>query len=52
MGVRVSHRSNLFLRGDVDAELFRLNEGGELGVGAVGETIADSEGELGADFHG
>ncbi len=38
-------------RGDVDAELFGRDEGFELSVGAVGETIADSEGVFWTGFH-
>jgi hypothetical protein len=39
-------------RGDVDAEFLGGDEGLELGVRAVGETIADSESVFWADFHG
>jgi hypothetical protein len=38
-------------RGDVDAEFLGFDEGGELGVRAIGETIADAEGVFRAGFH-
>ena len=36
---------------DVDAEFLGGDEGFELGVRAVGETVADSKGVFGANFH-
>ena len=38
-------------RADVDAEFLGGDEGLELRVGAVGETIADTEGKFWTDFH-
>ena len=36
---------------DIDPEFFGCDEGVELGMRAVGETVADSEGVFGANFH-
>lgn len=36
---------------DIDAKFFGGDEGLELGVGAVGEAIADTEGEFRTGFH-
>ena len=36
---------------DIDSEVFGCDKGLELGVGAVGEAIADAEGILWTDFH-
>ena len=36
---------------DLDAQIFGGDEGLELGVGAVGEAIADAEGEFRTLFH-
>ena len=36
---------------DIDAEFFGCDEGVELGVCAVGETIADAESVFWANFH-
>ena len=38
-------------RSDVDTEFLGGDEGFELGVGSVGEAVADSEGVFGAGFH-
>ncbi len=38
-------------RADVDAEFFGGDEGLELGMRAIGETISDAEGEFRAGFH-
>jgi hypothetical protein len=38
-------------RSDVDAEFLGSDEGFELCVRAVGEAVADSEGEFWASFH-
>ena len=38
-------------RRDIDAEFLGCNEGLELGMGTVGETIANAEGEFRTRFH-
>ena len=44
-------RFDLFQTGVMSMPSFLAYEGGELGMGSVGEAIADAEGVFRADFH-